>query len=147
MWRAGAVKAPRATARTCWKRLPSANETARGPILGCRGCWRGMSGMQIEPRLSAQQLADLWGVSRQHVYNLVRQGKLQRVQIGDLIRFRPEDVAKFEATEWPDQEPKTRRTRSPSATGTGTSNGGTMQQAGRGAWLAGQKARQSRGAT
>jgi excisionase family DNA binding protein len=51
----------------------------------------------IEPRLSVKQLADAWGCSRQHVYSLVQGGQVNCLRIGDMIRFRPEDIRAYEA--------------------------------------------------
>lgn len=55
------------------------------------------------PRLSVAQLATLWGCSRQHVYNLLDAGKLNCIRIGDLIRFRREDIEEYERTCQPAQ--------------------------------------------
>jgi excisionase family DNA binding protein len=102
--------------------------------------------MQIERRLSVAQLATIWGVSRQTVYNLVRQRKLQCVQIGDLIRFRPEDVARFEAAQCPDPAPIPQRSPSAKEDPAGTFNGGTATLASLDGYRAGLKVSQRRAA-
>ena len=49
-------------------------------------------GADSEPRfITAAELADRWGISRQHVYNLLRQG-LPSVTIGRARRFRTDVV-------------------------------------------------------
>lgn len=51
----------------------------------------------IEPlRMSVAQVAIRWGCSRKHVYNLVHRGELPALYIGELIRFRREDVEAYE---------------------------------------------------
>lgn len=47
-------------------------------------------------RMSVAQLADLWGCSRQHVYNLVARNEVSVVRVGSLLRFRMEDVRAYE---------------------------------------------------
>jgi excisionase family DNA binding protein len=59
----------------------------------------------FEPRLSASQLAKLWGCSRQHIYSLARTGRLRCLRVGDLYRFRPEDISEYEATVCQDPNP------------------------------------------
>lgn len=49
-----------------------------------------------ERRLSVAQLADLWGCSRQHVYNLVARREIDALRVGNLVRFRPQDVEAYE---------------------------------------------------
>ena len=61
--------------------------------------------MDIEPRLSVAQLAELWGCSRQHVYSLIEQGHLRAVRIGSLIRLRPDDVREYETRQCLVQKP------------------------------------------
>lgn len=80
--------------------------------------------MNIEPRLSVRQLAEAWGVSRQHVYSIVQDGRLRCVKIGALIRFRPEDIKAYEASQCQDQNPIDQPILSPSAAISGASNGG-----------------------
>lgn len=53
--------------------------------------------MIIEKRLSITDLAKAWQCSRQHIYNLIRDGELEPVRIGKLTRFRPQDIAEYEA--------------------------------------------------
>lgn len=83
--------------------------------------------MKIEPRISVAQLADMWGVSRQHVYNLVTTGELPTVRIGSLIRIRPEDLLEYENRKCRDHASNNRN--SPSSVGerATTSSGGRME--------------------
>jgi excisionase family DNA binding protein len=53
-------------------------------------------------RLSVAQLAEMWGCSKNHVYNVVNRGELPCIRVGTLLRFRREDV---EAYENRDREP------------------------------------------
>ncbi len=46
----------------------------------------------IEPLLTAEQVAQLLGVSESLVYKLRREGRLRAIRIGALLRFRPRDV-------------------------------------------------------
>jgi excisionase family DNA binding protein len=54
----------------------------------------------MEPRLSVQELSEIWGVSRQHVYNLLEDEKepLPSIRVGKAIRFRPCDIIEYEET-------------------------------------------------
>ena len=49
-----------------------------------------------ENRLSVAQLAELWGCSRQHIYNLVARQELAAIRVGNLVRFRQADVQAYE---------------------------------------------------
>ena len=101
--------------------------------------------MQIEPRLSVAQLAKTWGVSRQHVYNLIDGGDLHAIRIGSLIRIRPEDVEEYENRQCLVQNQSAQLTRSPNAATITTSNGGrTGALTG---FRAGQRIRASRAAS
>lgn len=75
----------------------------------------------MERRLSVAQLAQAWGCSRQHVYNLIEEGKLRSVRIGSLIRIRPEDAREYECR---DQEQTARPSPSPRETAVTTFSGG-----------------------
>lgn len=55
----------------------------------------------MERRLSVTQVAAFWNCSRKHVYNLVERGALPAIRIGDLIRFRAEDIEAYENREKP----------------------------------------------
>ena len=82
--------------------------------------------MKIEPRLSVAQLALTWGVSRQHIYNLIENGSLRAIKIGNLIRVRPEDIAEYEARQCLDQKQNDQLIPSRSAEDAITSNGGNV---------------------
>ena len=56
--------------------------------------------MQDDRLLSAPQLAERWGVSRAHVYNLMKRG-LPAVKIGRCRRFRLADCEAWIAGEVP----------------------------------------------
>lgn len=75
----------------------------------------------MEQRLSVAQLAQAWGCSRQHIYNLIEEGKLRSVRIGTLIRIRPEDAKEYECR---DQDPTARPSPSPLEMAVTTFNGG-----------------------
>jgi excisionase family DNA binding protein len=47
-------------------------------------------------RMSVAQVAERWGCSRQHIYNLINRGTLPTFRIGSLIRLREEDVTQYE---------------------------------------------------
>ena len=49
-----------------------------------------------ERRLTAQDVAQIWGCSDQHVYDLCKAGELNHVRIGRLIRIRRQDVEDYE---------------------------------------------------
>lgn len=93
----------------------------------------------MKSRLSVAQLADTWGVSRQHVYNLIERGELQAVRIGALVRIRPEDV---EAYECRDRKQTDQPIPSPSAAPAITSSGG--KTAARSGYHAALRTRQKR---
>lgn len=42
--------------------------------------------------VSPQQAADLLGVSRQHIYNLIASGQLRRYHVGRCVRIPTDDV-------------------------------------------------------
>ena len=70
----------------------------------------------LEQRLSVAQLAAMWGCSRQHVYNLVARNELAHVRVGNLLRFRLQDVHAYEEAKCPAPEltdPNTRLPREP----------------------------------
>lgn len=52
--------------------------------------------MVPERRLTAQDVAEIWGCSDQHVYDLCRTGELNHIRIGRLIRIRRQDVEDYE---------------------------------------------------
>jgi excisionase family DNA binding protein len=52
--------------------------------------------MTLDLRLSVAQVAASWGCSKKHVYNLVNRGELPAIRIGDLYRFRREDIEAYE---------------------------------------------------
>jgi excisionase family DNA binding protein len=68
-----------------------------------------------ERRISVAQLADLWGCSRQHVYNLVARQEIAAIRVGNLIRFRPQDVDAYEESKCRAHEPKSPPIPSPNA--------------------------------
>jgi excisionase family DNA binding protein len=80
--------------------------------------------MEIVMRLSASQLAELWGCSRQHIYALARTGKLRCIRVGDLYRFRPEDVSEYEAAACQNPNPAHQSTNSNSSGGVAASVAG-----------------------
>src|SRR5665213_2968487 len=80
--------------------------------------------VSIEPRLSVAQLARTWGVSRQHVYNLIDKGDLRVLRIGSLIRIRPEDVEEYEGRQCQAQNHRDPLTHSPSGMADTMFNGG-----------------------
>jgi excisionase family DNA binding protein len=82
--------------------------------------------MEIEPRLSVAQLAQLWGCSRQHVYSLIEKGHLRAVRIGSLIRLRPDDVRDFETRQCRVQGPTDRNSPSRAEDAGTMSSGGKM---------------------
>jgi excisionase family DNA binding protein len=49
---------------------------------------------------SVAQLANAWGVSQRHVYDLCATGKLGHLRIGTLIRVRQTDREAYEAEQW-----------------------------------------------
>jgi excisionase family DNA binding protein len=61
--------------------------------------------MEIEKRIRVAEQARIWGVTPQHVYNLIRDGRLPHIRIGNVIRLRAEDVADYENRPWQDPEP------------------------------------------
>lgn len=79
----------------------------------------------MERRLTAAQVAEAWGVSRAHVYNLAHRGELPAIRIGAAFRFRPEDVRAYECR---DQRPPNLDIPSHSAAPAGPFNGGTEPQ-------------------
>lgn len=48
-----------------------------------------------EPLYTVSQLAELWGASRSHIYNLVRSGRLASVAIGRTRRIRASAADQF----------------------------------------------------
>ena len=50
---------------------------------------------QIEPLLTAEQVAGLLGLSVDSVYGYARKGRLPRVRLDRAVRFRPADVRAF----------------------------------------------------
>ena len=49
---------------------------------------------------SVQQLANAWGVSGRHIYDLCARGELGHLRIGSLIRIRQSDKDAYEARRW-----------------------------------------------
>lgn len=52
-------------------------------------------GALAEPLLSAEQVAELLGVSERYVWRLGRDGELPRVNVGRYVRFDPADLRAF----------------------------------------------------
>lgn len=50
----------------------------------------------MDPPFSVRRLAQRWGCSPQHVYNLIRSKKLTSFRIGGLIRIAAAEVERFE---------------------------------------------------
>ncbi len=100
---------------------------------------------RLIPRMSVAQLADAWGCSRQHIYTLLSRGELRAVRIGNLIRFRPEDVADYESRQC--HAPKQSAQLIPSLAGEAAimSSGGNLVP--RAGFLAAQKSLRKRGAS
>lgn len=46
--------------------------------------------------LTADDLAERWSVSKDHVYRLAREGRIPRVAIGRYYRFRPDAIERWE---------------------------------------------------
>ena len=46
--------------------------------------------------LSMKDAAEKWQISRQQVYNLIKQGKLGCIRFGRTIRIRPDQIAAYE---------------------------------------------------
>jgi len=46
----------------------------------------------IEPLLTTQQVADLFGTKVAHVRDLEKHMGLPSIRVGNLIRYRPEDI-------------------------------------------------------
>lgn len=51
------------------------------------------------PPFSVKTLAERWGCSKQHIYDLIDEGKLRTFSLGDkLTRIAAEEVARWEAS-------------------------------------------------
>jgi excisionase family DNA binding protein len=46
--------------------------------------------------MTAEDLAERWGVPRDYVHRLAREGRCPVVKLGRYHRFRPEDIEAFE---------------------------------------------------
>ncbi len=68
-----------------------------------------MSGaiLQLEPLLTAEQVADLLHVSESMVYKLRRSGALPAIRVGALLRFHVETVRAYMRGEPPPRGPRT----------------------------------------
>jgi excisionase family DNA binding protein len=100
--------------------------------------WR----VTVDKRLSVSLLAEQWGCSKQHVYNLIERGELSYLRIGNLIRFRPEDIAEYEDRQCHAPMPSNLNTASLASTVASMSSGGKMGA--HTAFLAGQRSQRKR---
>ena len=48
-----------------------------------------------ERMLKAAEVAELLNISRAHVYNLMKRGELPFVKVGESLRVRPKDLARY----------------------------------------------------
>ena len=52
--------------------------------------------------LTADQLAERWQVSREHVYRLTRDGAIPTVKLGRYYRYRLDQIERWEVSREPD---------------------------------------------
>jgi excisionase family DNA binding protein len=57
-----------------------------------------MADLSRDPPFTPQSLAERWGVSRQHIYDLIKSEQLKSFSLGrKLVRIPAEEVARWEA--------------------------------------------------